>query len=241
MDQRLVLMFSICFLFLVLKATAQSSPAPTPSGPRNISQILEKAGQFTTFLRLLKTTQEADQINTMLNSSSNQGLTMFAPTDNAFSSLPAGTLNSLSDQQKVQLVQFHILPTFLSTSQFQTVSNPLQTQVGNSDNGQFPLNVSTSGNQVNVSTGVVTTTVSNTIFSDSQLAVYQVDKVLLPLALFGSPSSPAPSPSKAVPKTSDDRVGSNDSSVDTSGAVNCCRGAVSLLFIVGVAGLSFSF
>ncbi|KAF2289940.1 hypothetical protein GH714_039242 [Hevea brasiliensis] len=143
----------------------------------------------------MKSTQEADQINTQLNNS-NQGLTIFAPPDNAFANLKAGTLNSLSDQEKVQLVQFHILPSFISMSQFQTVSNPLRTQAGNSANGEFPLNVTTSGNQVNVTTGVNTATVANTIYTDGQLAVYQVDQVLLPLDLFAAPTAPAPAPSK---------------------------------------------
>ncbi|XP_068669219.1 fasciclin-like arabinogalactan protein 11 [Aristolochia californica] len=218
------------FLFSVLvmlflctgPAAGQSSPAPAPPGPTNISAILEKAGQFTTLLRLLRVTQIADQINTQLNNS-NQGLTLFAPPDNAFSSLQAGTLNSLTDQEKVSLVQFHILPTFLSVSQFQTVSNPVRTQAGNSAAGEYPLNVTTSGNQVNVSTGVDDATVANTIYTDGQLAIYQVDKVLLPLDIFGSKSpAPAPSPLKKPKKGSDSSdsasaPASDDGTTDASG------------------------
>ncbi|KAF5750368.1 fasciclin-like AGP 11 [Tripterygium wilfordii] len=207
----LILPFFVLFtLFLLCTTTLAQTPAPAPAGPTNITAVLEKAGQFTTLTRLLKATQMADQINTQLNNS-NQGLTIFAPTDNAFASLKSGTLNSLSDQQKVQLVQFHVLPNLYSTSQFQTVSNPLRTQAGNSGNGEFPLNVTTSGNnQVNISTGVNTATVANTIYTDSQLAVYQVDQVLLPLDIFGV-QAPAPAPvtaatdlpSKAPSKSSD--------------------------------------
>ncbi|KAJ6362553.1 hypothetical protein OIU78_002868 [Salix suchowensis] len=205
--------------FLCISTTVAQTPSPAPSGPANITAVLEKAGQFATFIRLMKSTQEANQINTQLNNS-NQGLTVFAPTDNAFTNLKAGTLNSLSDQQKVQLVQFHILPNFLSMSSFQTVSNPLRTQAGNSAAGEFPLNVTTSGNQVNISTGVDTATVANTIFTNGQLVVYQVDQVLLPLDLFGTAAAPAPAPSKPdkdVPAKAP--AGSKeDASVDTSGA-----------------------
>lgn len=196
------LLLATFFIFLqasYLGLAQTQAPSPGPAGPTNITAVLSKAGQFTTLIRLLDTTQVGDQINTQLNNS-NQGLTMFAPTDNAFSSLKAGMLNSLTDQQKVQLVQFHILPNFLSLSQFQTASNPLRTQAGNSNNGEFPLNVTTSGNQVNITTGVVNTTVSNSIYSDGQLAVYQVDRVLLPLEFFQSPS-PAPSPVAGEGKT----------------------------------------
>ncbi|XP_059427740.1 fasciclin-like arabinogalactan protein 11 [Corylus avellana] len=223
-----LLFFFIFFLHSTTTPAHSQAVSPGPSGPTNITGILDKAGQFTTFIRLLKGTQVANQINTQLNNS-NQGLTIFAPTDNAFSALKSGTLNSLTDQQKVQLVQFHILPSLFSISQFQTVSNPLRTQAGDSSNGEFPLNVTTSGNQVNLTTGVVDATVANTIFSDSQFAVYQVDKVLLPLDIFGAPVSPAPAPSSDKPEKrvsgSDAPSGSkNDASVDTSGATT---GAVS--------------
>ncbi|KAM7522329.1 hypothetical protein LguiA_012231 [Lonicera macranthoides] len=217
-------LFPLSFLLLLLHSTTTlaQAPAPGPSGPTNVTKILEKAGQYTTFIRLLKITQEGDQINTQLNNS-NQGLTIFAPTDNAFSGLKAGTLNSLSDQQKVQLLQFHIIPNFLSTTQFQTISNPLRTQAGNSDAGEFPLNVTTSGNQVNISTGVVDATVANTIYTDNQLAVYQVDKVLLPMSMFGTPA-PATAPAPAVGKgkkksqAADGPSSDGDASADASGA-----------------------
>ena len=225
MMKQCVFFFSfVVFFFFHFPATlAQSSQAPAPSGPTNITQILEKAGQYTILMRMMKSTQVADQINTQLNNS-NQGLTVFAPTDNAFSSLKAGTLNSLTDEQKVQLIQFHIIPNFLSISQFQTVSNPLRTQAGNSNNGEFPLNVTTSGNQVNISTGIVDATVANTIYTDNSLAVYQVDKVLLPLDIFAAPSpaeAPAPAKSKKkAPAAAADSPSSDDASLDSSDGVS---------------------
>ncbi|GAB4856715.1 Fasciclin-like arabinogalactan protein 11 [Ancistrocladus abbreviatus] len=226
------------FLFLATfysMAFAQA-PAPAPAGPTNITAILAKAGQFNTLIRLLQTTQIADQINSQLNNS-NSGLTVFAPTDNAFTNLKAGMLNSWTDQQKVELVQFHILPSFLSVSQFQTVSNPLRTQAGNSNNGEFPLNVTTSGNQVNITTGVVNTTVSNAIYSDNQLAVYQVDQVLLPLEFFTTPS-PAPAPSskpKKSTKPSADSDSSNGATPDSSDAMkgSIRRGMINKVFFGG--------
>ncbi|CAI9762066.1 unnamed protein product [Fraxinus pennsylvanica] len=147
-----------------LPAPVPPPPAPVPPalvpvlpGPTNIIAILGKAKQYTSFIRLLKTTQLADQLNSQLDNS-NQGFTIFAPTDVAFSNLKQGMLNSLTDQQKIQLIQFHVLPSFFSVSQFQTASNPLRTQVGNDE--QFPLNVTTTGNQVNITTDTVNATVA---------------------------------------------------------------------------------
>ncbi|XP_077237027.1 fasciclin-like arabinogalactan protein 11 [Tasmannia lanceolata] len=218
---------------------AQSSPSPTPSGPLNITAVLEKAGQFGTLIRLLKSTQVSDRINAQLNNS-NQGLTLFAPTDNAFSTLKPGTLNSLSDQQKVSLVQFHVIPTFLSVSNFQTVSDPVLTQAGNG-NGRYPLNVTTTGNSVNITTGIVNTTVGGTIYTDGQLAVYQVDSVLLPIDIFGPPApAAAPAPAKAKKKSGSSTVSESPDSgkSDASGGVGLVnrRGVVVAGFLVAVIG-----
>ncbi|EPS63113.1 hypothetical protein M569_11675, partial [Genlisea aurea] len=165
--------------------------APAPA-PVNVTAILEKAGQFGVLIRLLQTTKVGDQIDTQLGNS-NQGLTIFAPSDGAFANLKPGTLNSFTDQQKVELIQFHVLPSYFSASQFQTASDPLRTQAGGSQ-GSFPLNVTATGNQVNITTGVTNATVANTIYDDGNLAVYQVDQVLLPLSFFASPP-PAEAPS----------------------------------------------
>nr|XP_043610771.1 fasciclin-like arabinogalactan protein 12 [Erigeron canadensis] len=212
------LSFPLCLLLILHCTTTTTTLSqttalpPAPPGPTNITKILEKAGQYTILLRLFRMTQIGDQINTQLNNS-DQGMTVFAPTDNAFSGLKSGSLNSLSDQEKVELIQFHVVPTFLSTSQFQTISNPLRTQAGDTTHYMFPLNITTSGNQVNISTGVIDTTVANTIYTDGSLAVYQVDKVLLPMRMFGPPA-PAPTPQ---PEKKNKNSKANDTLADDNG------------------------
>ncbi|ERN05318.1 hypothetical protein AMTRI_Chr08g208790 [Amborella trichopoda] len=232
---------SLSLIALLSSATlAQPASAPAPTGPTNITAVLEKAGQYTMLIRLMKATQVADQMNQQLNNSA-QGLTIFAPTDNAFSSLKPGTLNSLTDQQKVSLIQFHIIPSFISVPQFQTVTNPLRTQAGSGED-QFPLNVTTSGNQVNVSTGINDAPVANTVYTDGQLAVYQVDKVLLPIAIF-RPAVPAPAPApggKAKKKKKEagapatDADATADDSATSGPAVGTAAAAVFAAFMLVV-------
>ncbi|KAF8050740.1 hypothetical protein N665_1893s0007 [Sinapis alba] len=197
------LLLSTVLLLLLLTATpgahSQPAAAPAPPGPTNVTKILEKAGQFTVFIRLLKSTGVASQLYGQLNNSDN-GITIFAPSDSSFSSLKAGTLNSLTDEQQVELVQFHVIPSYVSSSNFQTISNPLRTQAGDSADGHFPLNITTSGNTVNITSGVTNTTVSGNVYTDGQLAVYQVDKVLLPQQVF-DPRPPAPAPAPTVAKS----------------------------------------
>ncbi|KAJ7943458.1 Fasciclin-like arabinogalactan protein [Quillaja saponaria] len=178
-------------------APTVAAAAPLPSsGPTDIIRILQKAGGFTTLIRLLKTTQTSNQIDSQLLTSKGSGITIFVPKDNAFSSLKPGFLNSLNDEQKTELIHFHILPTFTALTNFDTLSNPVRTQAG-SDPIRLALNVTTTGSYVNITTGVVNTTIVGTVYSDNQLAVYQVDKVLLPMDFFlAKPPAPAPAPAK---------------------------------------------
>nr|DAD21085.1 TPA_asm: hypothetical protein HUJ06_022548 [Nelumbo nucifera] len=193
-------------LFLIAPgAVAQKAPAPAPAGPINLTAILDKGGQYTTFIRLLGSTQVINQIENQLNSST-QGLTVFAPTDNAFSNLKAGTLNGLSAQDQSELILYHVLPQYQSMVSFQTISNPVRTQAG-SEGGSLGLNFTSSGNQVNVSTGLVNTQVNNALRQDPPLAVYQIDKVLLPPELFGVKSkASAPQPSKTPSDASSNKT-----------------------------------
>ncbi|KAG7947159.1 hypothetical protein I3843_14G079800 [Carya illinoinensis] len=187
-----------------LPASAPLTHPPTTSSPStvDITKILQGAGEFSILIRLLKRTAVADQIKGQLKKSNN-GFTLFAPTDTAFSNLKSGTLNSLGDEEKIRLIQFHTLPSFYSLSNFDTVSNPVRTQAGDSTPGEYPLNVTSMGNQVNISTGVVNASVSGTVYSDNRLAVYRVDKVLLPMDLFVAKTpiaAPAPAPTKPKAK-----------------------------------------
>ncbi|KAL8247715.1 hypothetical protein R6Q59_008931 [Mikania micrantha] len=184
-------------LFLLPSTISQSTtaPAPSPAGPINITAILVGGGQFSSFLLLLNQTRVLDQLPNQLNNS-NQGMTLFAPTDNAFLNLASGTLNNLSEEKKVKLVLYHVLPKYYSMEDLNTVSNPVPTQAGG-DHGSLGLNFSGRANQVNVSTGVVETQINNALRKDFPFAVYVVDKVLIPLEFT---EAPAPDGSSSPPK-----------------------------------------
>lgn len=242
---RLLLLLSLT-PFLHTHAQSPSAPAPSPpAGPPNITAILEKPGQYTTFLRLLSQTQAGTQINNQANTST-EGLTVFAPTDNAFSNLPSGTLNKLSDRQQVQLVQYHVLPKFYTLQSLETVSNPVRTQASDQDGKPFGLNFTGQSNQLNVSTGIVDTQIYNTLRKDPPLAVYQVDKVLLPQEFYET-KSPAPAsspPTSGKPKggsAAEDTASADGPSSDShngSGQMRVRFGLVSGLVMLCMGMLS---
>ncbi|EPS63702.1 hypothetical protein M569_11081, partial [Genlisea aurea] len=160
-------------------ADAKSAPAPAPATV-DIIGILHKAGQYAFFIRLLNQTQIANQIDNQAETSAD-GMTVFAATDDAFRNLPAGTLNNLSFQRQIQLLQYHICPKFYTLDELQTVSNPVRTEASGQDGQVFGLNFSADANQVNLSTGVVQVSINNAVEDNFPLAVFEVDKVLLPL------------------------------------------------------------
>jgi len=127
----------------------------------------------------MKTTQLINQLNSQLITIKSGGLTILAPEDGAFSELPPGFLNTLSDGQKLKLVQFHVLPDFIPSSSFDTLTNPVRTLAGNKP-GKVELDVISYGGSVNISTGAVNTTINGIVYMDKHLAVYKVGKVLLP-------------------------------------------------------------
>ncbi|XP_028808028.1 fasciclin-like arabinogalactan protein 12 [Neltuma alba] len=188
----------------LVPVTPSAAPGPAaavvPKAPStDVVQILSKAKRFTVLIRLLKTTQLINQLNSQLATSGSGGLTIFAPDDAAFSKLKAGLLNSLNDRQKVELLQFHTISTYISISNFDTLTNPVQTQAGD-DPKRLQLNVTTyGGSQVSMTTGAVNASVTGTVYTDSKLAIYQVDKVLLPLDIV-LPKAKAPAPGPAAAK-----------------------------------------
>ncbi|MED6155818.1 hypothetical protein PIB30_009028 [Stylosanthes scabra] len=157
----------------------------------DILGILTRAGSFNTFTRLMKATQLINQLNSQLITIKSGGLTIFATDDNAFSQLKPGFLNMLSNAQKLELVQFHVLPDFVSNSNFDTLTNPVRTLAG-AKQGKVELNVISYGGSVNISTGEVNTTINGIIYTDNHLAIYKVANVLLPSDFFPTKIAPAP-------------------------------------------------
>ncbi|GJV18115.1 fasciclin-like arabinogalactan protein 13 [Tanacetum coccineum] len=177
MDLRFSLLTVTTLLFLL--ALSQSAPAPRPANPINVTQVLDNGKQYTILLRLLNQTQVLIQLENQLNNG-NQGMTLLAPNDNAFHDLPLGTLNKLNNEQKVKLVLCHVLAKYYSVKDLDVVPNPVPTQAEGIQ-GVLGLYFNSGANQINVSSGVVETRIMKPLRQTFPLAIYPVDKVLLPV------------------------------------------------------------
>ncbi|CAK8576125.1 unnamed protein product [Lathyrus sativus] len=210
-----------------------SDSTPDTAGAVDIVGILRKAKSFNVLIRLMKTTQLINQLNSQLLATKTGGLTILAPDDSAFSELKAGFLNSLSDGQKLELLQFHVISDYVSSSNFDILTNPVRTLAG-AKPGKVELNVVSYGGSVNISTGEVNTTINGIIYTDKHLAIYKVGKVLLPMDFFVVAKAPrkgpslAPEPSAVTPKADKEKPLSPDSSDSSAKPTNDNSGNVKM-------------
>jgi transforming growth factor-beta-induced protein len=101
------------FTVLLAACAPQATPAPTAEpteeamAPKSIVDIAVEDGRFTTLVAAL---QAADLVETLQGAGP---FTVFAPTDDAFAALPAGTLESLllpeNKQQLTDILLYHVV------------------------------------------------------------------------------------------------------------------------------------
>lgn len=174
--------------------TPTPAPAPAPA-VANLTDLLKLAGPFNTLLSLLQASDLMATLQAQANDTE-KGITMFAPSDTAFTSLSKKTLSNLTADQKKTMLLAHCIPQFYTLTNFQNFSNPANTMATGTNGGKYNLNITANSGAVTVSSGYVTTPITSTVHVTDPVALYTVGKVLLPEDLFGLPSpSPAPAPS----------------------------------------------
>lgn len=139
--------------------------APPEERQNSITWQLVNNNDFQTFTQLLQASRLAKTL------AQDVQYTVFAPTDRAFESLPAGTLERLqrpeNRQQLEQLISYHIVPAKItSTSQ----ASEINTLIGT------PVTVQVQGNQVQVNRNSV---VEPSISATNGI-IYPINSVLLP-------------------------------------------------------------
>ncbi|HEY9694935.1 MAG TPA: fasciclin domain-containing protein [Oculatellaceae cyanobacterium] len=135
----------------------------------NIAVELETANDaFSTLARVVKAARLNDELATT------GGLTIFAPTDEAFAALPAGTLETLllpeNRDKLIKVLTYHIVPG--KSTSFNTKSGRRRTLEGQS----LTLRVAPRGGQIRVNSAKV-------ILADIPArngAIHAIDRVLLP-------------------------------------------------------------
>jgi uncharacterized surface protein with fasciclin (FAS1) repeats len=153
-----------------------ASPAPPPvvtennlpSDPKNIVNIAAASKDHSTLVSALKAAGYVDAL-------SNPGpFTVFAPTNEAFAKLPAGTLDGLMKPDKAadlrNILQYHVAPAVLETKDLKDGMT-----LGMVSGGKITIHVKDGKITVNDANVITTIRGSNGI-------IYVLDAVLLPQA-----------------------------------------------------------
>jgi len=147
-----------------------------PIAAKNIVQLAESVQDLSTLVAAVVAGDLADTL------SSAGPFTVFAPTNEAFSALPAGVLESLmKPQQKKELVDiltYHVLPEKVLSTELKPFQ-AVKTVEGK------PLHVTKSGDRVRVGSSLESKDLRNVIKADnlaSNGVVHIIDGVLLPPA-----------------------------------------------------------
>ncbi|KAG8364470.1 hypothetical protein BUALT_Bualt18G0000700 [Buddleja alternifolia] len=156
-------------------AAPMLAPAPAPAPDYvNLTELLSVAGPFHTFLQLLQSTKVIDTFQNQANNTE-EGITLFVPKDEAFSSLKnKPSLSNLTQDQLKSLCLFHALPHYYSLADFRNLSeqNPIPTFAG----GQYALNFTDNSGTVRLDSGWTITKVISAVHSTDPVALYETDR-----------------------------------------------------------------
>ncbi|KAL9844247.1 Fasciclin-like arabinogalactan protein 8 [Arabidopsis thaliana] len=122
-----------------------------------------------------------------------KGLTVFAPSDEAFKAEGVPDLTKLTQAEVVSLLEYHALAEYKPKGSLKTNKNNISTLATNGA-GKFDLTTSTSGDEVILHTGVAPSRLADTVLDATPVVIFTVDNVLLPAELFGKSKSPSPAP-----------------------------------------------
>ncbi|MEO1745667.1 MAG: fasciclin domain-containing protein [Pseudomonadota bacterium] len=151
--------------------TAALAVAAVPAKADNIVEVAQGAGIFGT---LIAAAQAAGLDGALANG---DNLTVFAPTDDAFAALPAGTVESLlkpeNKDQLAAILSYHVLPRELASNQLPGRTIHVRTI---KSGGDRLLAVTKSGGAVTVDNATV---VQADIQADNGI-IHVIDTVMLP-------------------------------------------------------------
>lgn len=153
-------------------AVSLGSLGATAAQAANIVETADSVGTFKTLLAAAKAAGLADALSTT------QNITVFAPTDEAFARLPAGTVEDLlkpeNKDKLVSILTMHVLPRVLQSDQL--LNRPFHVKTLNADER---LTISAKPTGVTVSGSNTANVVQADVKADNGV-IHVIDAVLLP-------------------------------------------------------------
>ncbi|KAI3457675.1 hypothetical protein Pfo_014338 [Paulownia fortunei] len=189
----------------ILSSPEAEAPTASPTD-LNLTSLMAKQG-CKAFSDLI-TAQGAEDTFTQ---SVEGGLTIFCPSDETLKSFMPRYKNLTADG-KTSLLLYHGVPLYNSLGMLRS-SNGLMNTLATEGAKKYDFTVQNDGDDVKLETKVVTATIKGTLIDEDPLAVYKIDKVLLPRELFKA-APPAPAPKSAKSRSDDDEADSPGPAAD---------------------------
>ncbi|MFO7798936.1 MAG: fasciclin domain-containing protein [Rhodohalobacter sp.] len=167
---RKLLLFIIAPLLTITLITScgddDDGPVTPPSEDLNLVELAQSDENFSTLVSII---EDLDLEETLASGD----FTIFAPTNAAFDALPDGTLEGLSDDQKLDIIQFHVTEGSIPSSALDA-----QQDVEMLNEEKTLVQASAAGVVVNGSSDVVEADLEAT-----NGFIHGIDEVLLPSAI----------------------------------------------------------
>ncbi|KAL8167860.1 hypothetical protein V2J09_009359 [Rumex salicifolius] len=183
--------YNISVLQISAALSSPEADAPTPAPTSlNLASVLASKG-CKAFSALLTATKAAKSYQDSIEA----GLTVFCASDavvHAF--MPK--YNKLSPAHKLAVLLYHAVPEYNSMGMLQTSNAAVINSLATASAGKYDFTVQTDGNVVTLETEVVGGKITGTLIDEEPLAMYKVDRMLLPKELFKAEKAESPESSE---------------------------------------------
>ncbi|PSS06027.1 Fasciclin-like arabinogalactan protein [Actinidia chinensis var. chinensis] len=177
---------SVIHISKILPSAEAEAPTPGPS-QLNLTSAMSSHG-----CRVFAETLLASDAEKTFEDNLDGGMTVFCPGDDAFKNfLPK--YKNLTAAGKQSLMEFHGVPVYQSLAMLKS-NNGLMNTLATDGASKFDFTVQNDGEEVTLKTKLVTAKITGTLMDEQPVAIYTIDKVLLPKELFKAALTPAPAP-----------------------------------------------
>ena len=187
---------SVIQISKILPSEEAEAPTPGPS-EQNLTALMSAHG-----CKVFADTLVASDAQKTYEDNLEGGLTVFCPMDDVFKSFLPKYKNLTADG-KLSLLLYHGIPVYQSLSLLKS-SNGVMNTLATDGAKKYDFTVQNDGEVVTLKTKIVTARITGTLLDEQPLAIFTIDKVLLPKELFKAEApapAPAPAPEADAPTT----------------------------------------
>ncbi|KAK3033993.1 hypothetical protein RJ639_033278 [Escallonia herrerae] len=220
----------------ILSSPEAEAPASAPTG-KNVTGLMTQK-DCKAFADLL--ISSGADVTFIQNSDG--GLTVFCPTDTVVTAFMPKYKN-LTAAGKASLLLYHGVPVYQSMGMLRS-NNGLMNTLATEGPNKYDFTIQNDGEDVKLETKAATAKIVATLIDAEPLAIYKIDKVLLPRELFKpAPSAHAPKGEAAAADApgpaSDDEDPADQTASDSNGVVRIGggRSVVSVVFGFCIGGV----